>query len=205
MGSTSTTSILALFFFLFLSSLLFIDSIFKPLGIGNAYSVIIVSSFLILFISIVLFSPHLISVIPNAFGKDLTFTGRLDLWIYMLREVNKHLFFGTGFQGFWVMTNVDVLVLYEEFVWIPFQAHNGYIDILNEVGLIGFSFFVLMVDFYFVNLWKIKEKYLWNLLILVILLINFQESNLFRPGIFAGTMFIFSYLTLYAKLIRPNE
>ena len=135
----------------------------------------------------------------------MTFTGRLDLWKYMMNEISKHLLIGTGYQGFWVMENYDVLVLYEEFVWIPFQAHNGYIDILNEVGLIGFLVFVLMVAFYFFNLKRIKETYLWNLLIIIILIINFQESNLFRPGIFAGTMFIFSYLTLYAKLIRPNQ
>ncbi|MBL7093223.1 O-antigen ligase family protein [candidate division KSB1 bacterium] len=203
-GSTSTTSILALLVFLFLSSLLFVDSIFKPLGVGNSFTVVIISGFLLIFISIMFADPQLISVIPNAFGKDMTFTGRIDLWDYMFREINKHLLFGAGYQSFWVMENIDLIILYEEFVWLPLQSHNGYIDIINEVGLIGFFLFVLMLVFYFINLIKLKETYLWHLLIIVILIINFQESNLFRPGIFAGTIFIFSYLTLYAKLIRPE-
>ncbi|MBC8185140.1 O-antigen ligase family protein [candidate division KSB1 bacterium] len=203
-GSTSTTSILALLVFLSLSSLLFIDSIFKPLGIGNSFTVILISGMLLIFITIMVVAPQLISVIPNAFGKDMTFTGRIDLWDYMFREINKHLLFGAGYQSFWVMENIDLIILYEEFVWLPLQSHNGYIDIINEVGLIGFFLFVLMLVFYFINLIKLKETYLWHLLIIVILIINFQESNLFRPGIFAGTIFIFSYLTLYAKLIRPE-
>ena len=29
------------------------------------------------------------------------------------------------------------MILYEQFVWLPRQAHNGYLDILNEVGIRG--------------------------------------------------------------------
>ena len=206
-GSTSTTSVLSFLIFISICILLIFDFIFKPLGVGNSFSIIFILSCLLIFIVLLLRAPELIELIPNAFGKDMTFTGRVKLWEYMLREVNKHLLLGTGYQGFWVnnFANTDLMILYEEFVWLPLQSHNGYIDILNEVGMVGIIIFFLMIVYYIINLIKLQSPNRWYFFIIIILLINFQESNLFRPGIFAGTIFLFSYLNLYAQLLQQDD
>jgi len=122
-----------------------------------------------------------------------------------VREINKHLYLGTGYQGYWVVDNNSVLLLYNKYIWLPQQSHNGYLDIINETGLIGFIIFLGMIVNYFVNLTGLKKVHVWKWFILPTLLINFTESTLFRPGIITGTFFIFSYLALFAELKFSRE
>ncbi len=82
-------------------------------------------------------------------GKDLTLTGRTELWADIFRIAKTHLLFGCGFQGFWVVDALNIQALYQVYVWIPIQAHNGYLDILNETGLVGLTLFIIAVINFF--------------------------------------------------------
>jgi exopolysaccharide production protein ExoQ len=200
-GTRSTTSLLVFIFLLSVATLLMIEKQFKQLGVGYTFSFVVISAFLVILISVALNAPNYISAVPNAFGKDMTFTGRITLWQEMLLEISQHPIIGTGFQSFWVMSNYKLMNLYEKFVWLPLQAHNGYLDILNEVGVIGLTLVILMVIFYFTNLHKLRNQLPWFLFIITVLIINFQETTLFRTGHISGMFFIFAYLTLYVRLV----
>ena len=93
-------------------------------------------------ISVLIF-PDIFNTLPSLIGKDITFTGRTYLWAAIWEVIKKHILIGCGFQGYWVISNKDLLELYKNFVWLPNQAHNGYLDILNEIGIVGLVLFAI--------------------------------------------------------------
>jgi O-antigen ligase len=103
------------------------------------------------------------------------------------------------------MGNADLLTLYEKFVWLPRQAHNGYLDILNETGIVGFSIFVCMIAYYFKNLVGFNKPHFWKYFIVAVLIINLQESTLFRQNIITGVIFIFAYIILFFEKAQQSD
>jgi exopolysaccharide production protein ExoQ len=67
-------------------------------------------------------------------GRDSTLTGRTEVWAAVLPEMQRHLAIGHGFGSFWTDARRE---LYE----IP-TAHNGYLDILLELGAVGLTVFI---------------------------------------------------------------
>jgi exopolysaccharide production protein ExoQ len=69
-----------------------------------------------------------------ALGRDLTFTGRTDIWEAVLKEPINPLI-GTGFYSFWLGDRVDRLS--EKYFYHLNEAHNGFIEAYLNSGLIG--------------------------------------------------------------------
>jgi O-antigen ligase len=204
-GSGSSTSLLTFCFIIFLWVLFAVDDNLKHLKIGRTFSIMVFTSIIVLAISAWLFAPEYVKGFFELQGKNMTLTGRTELWGDMVIEIKKHLYLGTGYQGYWVVDNNNVLLLYNKYIWMPQQSHNGYLDIINETGLVGIIIFIAMIVNYYVNLAGLKKIHVWKWFILPTLIINFTESSLFRPGIITGTFFIFSYLALFAELKFSRE
>jgi exopolysaccharide production protein ExoQ len=85
---------------------------------------------------------HLSANIFAFLGRDVTLTGRTDLWAAVLPMAVNPLF-GAGFESFWLGTRLDSL--WAEFAFRPNQAHNGYIDLYLNVGVVGLALFVVFV------------------------------------------------------------
>jgi len=66
-------------------------------------------------------------------GRDSTLTGRTEVWAAVLPAMNQQPVLGHGFGSFWTDARRQ---LYD----IP-TAHNGYLDILLELGTVGLAFF----------------------------------------------------------------
>lgn len=203
-GSHSMTAILTLTALAGIRVTLFIDDKFSSLGIGRMFSIFTITIFLGMSVSIFLLGQSFLGDMMSFLGKDDTFTGRTDLWLYMLAEVRKHLLLGCGFAGFWVVPNPNLLALYENFVWLPNHSHMGYLDILNEIGLIGLSLFAIMTLSYFVRLRHLRTSHFWKWFFIAALFINLQETTLFRQNVLTGVMFIFSYWALNFDLLKQE-
>ena len=75
-------------------------------------------------------------------GKDMTLTGRTDIWTDLLRErINPLL--GTGYQSFWLGPRVEHY--WAKWVFHPNQAHNGYLETYINGGLIGVCLLMTMI------------------------------------------------------------
>lgn len=149
--------------------------------------------------------PHTLQAMTDSFGKDATFSGRTDLWAQMWREASGHIVAGTGFGGFWVMDNPDLLWLYEDFVWLPNQAHMGYLDLLNETGIVGVCLVAGMVLACFATLLKLKQACFWQWFVISALISNLQESTLFRANCATGVMLTFAYMALQSDLAHQEQ
>ena len=206
LGSQSMTSIMVFFIVLIFAILFKIErSLFYKLGLGNSYSLMIVFAFGFAFIVTYYIAPDFLTLLPESVGKDATFTGRTDLWIDIFNEAKSHLFLGCGFQSFWGINNIDIFYLYQKYVWLPNQAHMGYLDILNDLGIIGLLLFLGMVIKYFVNFRRLNKPHFWIWFFIAGLVINLQETTLFSPKHPSGIMLIISYLILYTELMRQEN
>ena len=204
-GSGSVTSITSFLAVSGIGSVFLVDKIFKPIGLGRTVSIVIFLAIVGLVASILFFASGIVETLTNFAGKDVTFSGRTDLWAAMMYEISKHPYLGAGYQAFWSLDNPSALWLYEVFIWLPRQAHNGYIDILNELGLIGFVIFLFSLIKYFFSIKKLREPHPWKWLIIATLIINLQESTLFRPGHLIGEIVVISYFILFAQLLKQKS
>jgi exopolysaccharide production protein ExoQ len=86
-------------------------------------------------------------IILAAYGKDTTFTGRTNIWSGVLWAVEKRPLVGYGYGGVWVSENVEpTFSMMRRIGFRAFHAHNGVLDVILQVGVIGvILFFCLFV------------------------------------------------------------
>lgn len=153
---------------------------------------------------IVVLVPEVLGRFFGFFGKDLTFSGRVDLWATVLQMTEGKILTGWGVGGFWVGDEAHLIPVYEQFVWIPNQAHQGYIDVFSQLGLIGFVFLLLMIVGYFKRLLTLRKGQIWKWLFISVLILNMQESVFFRPRHIGHFMFVFAYAALHTDLLKER-
>ena len=86
------------------------------------------------------FSADISRAFLNATGKDMTLTGRTELWAAAFREISFHPLLGQGYQAVWLPGNPVA-----EAMWAKFQIesksgfhfHSTWISNAVEIGIIG--------------------------------------------------------------------
>jgi len=76
-------------------------------------------------------------------GHQATIMGRAELWRQCL-ALHTNPIFGVGFESFWLGDRLQLL--HEGRPWQPNEAHNGYLEIYLNMGLVGlFMLFGLII------------------------------------------------------------
>jgi O-antigen ligase len=73
----------------------------------------------------------------QAMGKDPTLTGRTDIWAAVMRQVAERPSLGYGYGAFWADRFGPALIVRREVGWEVPAAHNGWLDILLQLGWTG--------------------------------------------------------------------
>ena len=207
LGSRSGTAIGTFGVVICLALLYYANSIFKSLKIGRIFIYFILLSFTIFAVIVYFMAFDWIEQLFQAAGKNLSFTGRTLLWQDIWAIAKSHFWLGCGFDGFWVMShhNYALMAFLEYYEWVPNEAHMGYLDVLNEVGMIGLLLFVAMMVRYFIRIPKDEKEPYHYWIMIAILVINLQETTLFRANIFTGVVVILGYMDLNANLLRRER
>jgi O-antigen ligase len=80
----------------------------------------------------------LLPVIVNLYGKDLTFTGRTQIWSAALWAIRQRWTMGYGRGGVWNRIGLfPTWQLAQRIGFIAGHAHNAYLELLLETGLVG--------------------------------------------------------------------
>ena len=205
-GAMSTTAFLIGAFLLFTFSMHRLGTTISTEQIGGMYAGF-VTVFSILVLGLLLgLAPEYIQRIFDLFGKDLSFTGRADLWATVIEMTAEKKWLGWGYGGFWVFDTPNHLAeVFAVFIWIPNQSHQGYIDVYNQTGLVGIALLLGMFANYFINLPRLQRPQLWKWVFIGCLFLNLQESFFFRPRHFGEFMFIYSYLALHMDRLRETH
>jgi exopolysaccharide production protein ExoQ len=116
----------------------------------RAKAIVIFAGVLVVSVTIVIFAAN-----PEPFfraaGRDPvqnTFVGRIQLWDDLLHKVEKRPLLGYGLGGFWLGWEGESADIWAKYGWNPPHAHNGYLDIWLDLGLIGLG---LMLCHIFLN------------------------------------------------------
>ncbi len=149
-------------------------------------------------------APDTIDSLFGYFGKDLSLTGRVDIWSTMLDEAREHWIAGCGFDGFWVVNSPAMTWIQQELDWTVPTAHQGYLEILNETGIIGLSLFLFLTISYLKKCMTDETPHPLAWIFITVLILNFSESTLFRLHDASGALFLFSYLALHAEHFREG-
>jgi exopolysaccharide production protein ExoQ len=136
--------------------------------------------------------------ILGALGRDITLTGRTNLWPLVITMISQRPWLGYGYSGFWEADKGA----YFSFALNGFQptsAHNGFLDLWLQLGLLGVLVFVLsfLLAFLRAAAWARLSKAtegLWPLMYLTFMLLHSvsESSILIRNDI---------YWTLYTAAV----
>jgi O-antigen ligase len=90
----------------------------------------------------------LLSPIQALTGKDLTFSGRAEIWQVLTEHIRFSPWLGSGYGAYWIgpyPTSPSYEMLTRLYFY-PTEGHNGYLDIINDLGRVGgvglFGYFV---------------------------------------------------------------
>lgn len=124
--------------------------------------------------------------IGEFFGKGVTFTGRADIWRELFVEIARHPVLGIGFSAFWGGESSLAAPIIQKLGWAVPGAHNGYLDIINELGLVGFALFCVFLLLHTRALGQLSrfDRPRFALLaglFLYLVLVDFSESGWYRP------------------------
>ncbi len=149
-------------------------------------------------------------------GKDPTLTGRTDIWAAILRQSSAHPWLGFGYAAFWEKTSVPAAFVRAETGWKVPSAHNGWLDMLVQLGAVGVALCaLLMAAAYILALIRALDRRdgNWALIYLSIFLITaFSESVLMQRNSLTWTLCIATLSKLFSERlakapveIRRNE
>ncbi len=80
------------------------------------------------------------AAILQALGKDPSLTGRTLIWEALMRRVAERPMTGYGFSAFWGVDSIPAREIRLETQWPVPSAHNGWIDLLVQLGWPGAAF-----------------------------------------------------------------
>jgi O-antigen ligase len=140
--SHSSTSIFGALFSVMLLLLLLLGSKGKRRYMA---SVVVVFAVMILLYSLVVLNifpslDFLLQPVVALTGKDATFSGRTQIWAVIREHISQRPLLGTGFGAYWigrVPTSPSYVFITRKSNFYPTEAHNGYLDIINDLGYVG--------------------------------------------------------------------
>lgn len=141
------------------------------------------------------------------FGKSSDLTGRADIWLLMWQSISKHWLLGAGFASFWLGPGGPSQFISDALQWTVPTAHNGYLEVLNELGLVGAVLFAGMLVGHLRNIISIfdidRHQAAFHFSILLVFLIsNFSESTALKVTSFLQFLLFVSMMSVQAANIN---
>lgn len=123
-----------------------------------------------------------------AMGKDPTLTGRTPMWATLVRSIAERPVQGYGYSAFWLGQEGPSAKALAEIGWETPGAHNGYLDLGLQLGLVGIAIFLagfvlaLSRAFATVRRTQTLEGFWPGLFLAFMLVYNFTETMLATPN-----------------------
>jgi exopolysaccharide production protein ExoQ len=139
-------------------------------------------------------------------NRNPQLTGRTALWDAVAIAIMKRPFLGYGFNAFWqgmAGESASVLLTVQ---WIPLHSHNGFLDLMLDLGILGFVTFALG---YIALCWRavglaIKRRDIvpvWLCTFLIFMfLYNLSESSILAENNIFWVLYIATAVSLFLKV-----
>ena len=124
------------------------------------------------------------SILTEMMGRSKDLTGRTDLWQSVGSMILARPLLGYGFSGFWAGASMESYAVENYVGWSPTYSHNGYLELLLNLGIIGTGLFLIFLwngltrSLHKADNKKTKED-LWPIAFLVFFIVhNFAECTI---------------------------
>ena len=150
---------------------------------------------------------HPIDVVLGLLNRDEDLTGRVKIWALVREAISRHPWLGYGYMAFWRGADgpsFDVNVG----GWIPPHAHNGFLDLALEFGVIGPILFAVVLTRRIIYSLKVaqRRKSSVELFPLIVLLFiassNVTEGANMTPGTIGWELFV--ALCVWSSIMQPR-
>jgi O-antigen ligase len=102
----------------------------------------LLGAFLVAGVGVVFLAPDLLVA---ALGRDLTLTGRTDIWDASARFVEAQPWLGYGYYAFWLPDNGPAFWVREAVAWQVASAHSSWLELALGLGRAGVVLFALQL------------------------------------------------------------
>ncbi len=82
-------------------------------------------------------------LVLSVMGRSESFSGRLQIWGAIVASVMRRPLGGYGFDAFWSMLTGEATRVFSATGWVVTSAHNGFLNVALELGLVGLALVVL--------------------------------------------------------------
>jgi len=82
-------------------------------------------------------------VLLEAINKDVTLTGRTDMWPFVWEKVQEKFWLGYGYEGFWRGLDSPGAYVWRAVGWEPPHSHNGFLEMMLIFGAVGTSIYLI--------------------------------------------------------------
>lgn len=136
-------------------------------------------------------------------NKPPDLNGRFPLWAIVFEAVQDKPWLGYGFHGLWHSEWGEYI--HQVIPWKPNHAHNGFLDVLADFGIVGFMFFAIAlfnVLFKAINWIRLMPSVegVWPIAYLTYFLLqNVANSNLVVPHTLYWLLFSVISFTPFPK------
>jgi exopolysaccharide production protein ExoQ len=143
-------------------------------------------------------------VLLTGLGKDPTISGRTPMWTNIMFQLQDRPWFGFGRGAFFAPDSPYAVKLFEAIHFSPPHAHNGFLELAVDVGVVGFVLFlVVFIQAYRHAIYRAftakNSGDLWPLgLLMTMTLNNLTESFLFH-GRSVYALFLFAIVHSFVK------
>jgi O-antigen ligase len=84
-------------------------------------------------------------LVLDLIGKDPTLTGRTEIWGYVMNDISLKPLLGWGYFAFWIASNPAAVEIGNAVHWVVPEAHNGLLEMLLNVGMVGTAIFAFLL------------------------------------------------------------
>jgi exopolysaccharide production protein ExoQ len=139
-------------------------------------------------------------------GRSKDLTGRTDLWRSVGSMILARPLLGYGFSGFWGGASMESFAVENYVGWTPTYSHNGYLEILLNLGIVGTGLFLIF-------LWKgmrravhcaeekVVREDLWPMGFLIFFVVhNFAECTIIWQNCFEWSLCIATVISYDPKV-----
>jgi len=142
-------------------------------------------------------------VLLELIGKDITLTGRTDIWGALTDSIREKPWMGYGYGVYWLDPLGPSYYVRLQLQWGIPSAHNGWMETWLSVGVVGVLLFaVLFVWTSILALNRIRrggsETYFVVLAVVVFLVFSLSESSILQQNDLSWVIFVAVAAKLFA-------
>lgn len=135
----------------------------------------------------------LLAPVVGLTGKDTTFSARTVIWKVIKDHIQLSPYLGSGYGAYWVgaIPGTPSYIFLSVMYLYPTESHNGYLEVINDLGLVGLGCLLLFLFWYIRQALQLmrtdrSQAALYLGLLFQEMVINMSESDWFsRTNTFA--------------------